>query len=317
MSDWALYLGMAALLCAACSLLGAGLAHLWGVDPSRETPGAGPKGAARRLLLGRMTGFLALLPAVLWLSAAAGDALGREVGAAVCAVYAVVCAMLGFCAMFTSVRHGSKGMAHVCGEELFEHADKLRYALGLLAAVFSAGAMLMSLLRDGQVDVTNGLLMLFSLALLPMLGMHGAGDRLAPVIRGEQQMLAVSSGGVVCAALIAILSLLPGSSLVLSDTMIFVLLALVWLCWLAAWLTLCCMGGAALCALMRRPLERKARSAFGHTLLCMAASAVLALYAQAWLFIIATALCVLCVLMDAIACVAWLRRIGRGFFSRN
>lgn len=43
MSDWALYLGLAALLCAACSLLGAGFAWKWGVDPSRETPGAGKR----------------------------------------------------------------------------------------------------------------------------------------------------------------------------------------------------------------------------------------------------------------------------------
>lgn len=316
MNDWALYLGVSALLCAACSLLGAGLAQLWGVDPSRETPGAGKKGAARRLLLGRIIGFLALLPAALWMSAAIGDALGRETGAAACAVYALACALLAFGALFTSVRHGAKGMAHVCCEELFEHADRLRYALGLLAAVFSAGAMLMALLRDGRVNVSNGLLLMFSLAVWPMMGMQMAADRFAGLIRGEQQMLCVSVGGSVCAAMTAILSLLPGAALVLSDAMILALMAGIWLCWLAAWLVLCRMGGYALCDLTRRPLERKERSALPHTIFCMAASLLLALYAQAWLFAAAAALCAVCTLMDAAACAAWMRRIGRGLFPR-
>ena len=48
MSDWALYLGLAAALCVACSLIGAVLEHIWGVDPSRETPGVRVRHAVRR-----------------------------------------------------------------------------------------------------------------------------------------------------------------------------------------------------------------------------------------------------------------------------
>ncbi|MBQ8618264.1 MAG: hypothetical protein IJ418_12275 [Clostridia bacterium] len=316
MNDWALYLGMAALLCAACSLLGAGLAHQLGVDPSRETPGAEKKGAARRLLLGRLSGFVSMLPAALWMSAAIGDVLGRETGAAVCAIYALACALLSFCALFTSVRHGAQGMAHVCGEELFAQADKLRYALGMLAAVLSAGAMLMSLIRDGQVDVSNGLLLAFSLAVWPMLGIGFAADRIAPVLGGEGQMLPCAMGGPVCAALIAMLALLPGATLVLSGKMILTLMAGVQLCWIFAWLALCGMGAEAMHGLTQRPLERRKRSKLPFMIFCVAASVLLALYAGGWLFVAAAALCMLCVLADVCAMAAWIRRIGRGLFSR-
>ena len=316
MNDWSLYLGAAALLCAVCSLLGAGLAHRWGVDPTRETPGSRAKGAWRRLLLRRISGFLAMLPAALWMSAAAGEAAGKGTGAALCAGYALLCALLGFLAMFASVRRGAKGMAHVCGEELFAAAGKLRHALALLAAVFSAGALLMSLIRDGVVDVTNGHLFLFSAALFPMLSMQLAASRLAPVLRNERQMLPASAGGPVCAALIALLSLLPGASFVPSGNMSLALTGGVWLCWAAAWLTLCGLGGCALHGLLERPFARKRRSALPHTVLCMAASVPLAMYAQAWLFLAAAALCAVCVVADALVCAAWLRRIGRGFFAR-
>lgn len=316
MNDWALYLGVAALLCAACSLLGAGLAHLWGVDPSRETPGARQKGAVRRLLLGRTGGFFSALPAALWMSAAAGEAWGREAGTAICAVYALVCALLAFLTVFTCVRREAKDMAQVYGEELFPAAKKLRHALGMLAAVFSAGAMLMSLLREGQVDVSNGHLFLFAVALWPMMSMQFAAG-FAGAIRNERNMLSAAAGGPVCAALAAILSLLPGAGLVLSDTMRLVLLAGIWLIWAAAWFALCRMGARALHGLLERPLERKKRSMLPHTLACMLLSAALALYAGAWQFILAAALCVLCVFTDASVCLAWLRRIGRGLFSRN
>lgn len=316
MNDWALYLGVAALLCAACSLLGAELGMRWGVDPSRRMPGARPKGAARRLRLGRIAGCFAMLPAALWMSAVADEAWGRKLGAAACAAYALLCAMLGFCALFTSVRHDAADMACVCEEELFPAAGKVRDALGVLAAVFSAGTLLMSLIRDGQVDhVSNGMLFAFSLAVWPMLGMQIAAQHHADVIRSERQMLPAAAGGTICAALVAILSILPGVSLPLSDVMHLTLLALVWLSWIASYLTLCCLGGCALRGLLVRPLARKKKSALLYTLLCLAASVPLALYASAWLFVAGTVLCAVCAVMDALACWAWLRRIGRSFFS--
>lgn len=316
MNDWSLYLGAAALLCAACSLLGAGLAHLWGVDPSRETPGTHAKGAARRLLAGRIWGFLAQLPAALWMSAAAGEIWGRGAGAVVCAGYALLCALLAFEAMFASLRHGAKGMAQVCQEELFAAAGRLRNALGMLAATTCAGAMLMSLIRDGQVEVTNGLLGVFALLMWPMMSMQLAAGRFAGVIRSERQMLSVSAGGPVCAALIAMLALLPGAALVLKTDMILALAALIRLCWAASFIALCSMGGHALHGLTRPAIERRKRSTLPYTALCAAVSVLLALYAQAWLFVLAAALCALCVVMDAAACKAWIRHIGRGLFSR-
>jgi hypothetical protein len=39
------------------------------------------------------------------------------------------------------------------------------------------------------------------------------------------------------------------------------------------------------------------------------------MYADGWLFTATGALCAACVLMDLAACLAWMRRIGRGMFS--
>lgn len=314
MSDWALYLGMAALLCAACSLLGAGFAWKWGVDPSRETPGAAKKGAGHRLLFGCVLGFLVMLPPALWMSAVAGQMLGERMGAFACAGFALLCAMLGFCSAFTSLRHGAKSLAHVCREELFPHAGKARLAIGVLACVFSAGAMLMSILRDGAADVTNAMLLVFSCALWPMLSMRA--DRLTGLIPNERKLLSCAAGGPVCAALIAILALLPGAKMLLSMPVIVALMMSIQVLWLAAWLALCCLGGRALHDLMERPFQMKKRSVLPKRLLCIILSVPLALYAPGWLFIASAALCGACVLMDVVACSAWLRRIGRGFFSR-
>ena len=314
MSDWALYLGLAALLCAACSLLGAGFAWKWGVDPSRETPGAGKKGAGRRLLFGCELGFLVMLPPALWMSAVTGQMLGERMGAAVCAGFALLCAMLGFCAAFTALRHGAKSLAHVCEEEFFSHAGKLRLAIGALACVFSAGTMLMAILRDGEADVTNAMLLVFSCALWPMLSMRA--DRLTGLIQNERKLLSCAAGGPVCAALIAILALLPGAKMLLSVPVIAALMVSVRVLWLAAWLALCCLGGRALHDLLERPFQMKKRSVLPKRILCIILSVPLALYAPGWLFLVSAALCGACVLMDVAACSVWLRRIGRGFFSR-
>ena len=317
MSDWALYLGVAALACAACSLLGAVFSHLWGVDASRETPGTHRHHAGRLLLAMRIQGFAAVLPAGLWIGAHLGQTLGKTGGAIACAGFAVICALLGFLALFTSVRHAGLGLAHVCGEELFEAACRVRQALGCAACAAGAGAVLMSLLREGFVDVSNRHLAVFSCALWPMLSMQMAADRMAPVISSERQMLCAASGGAVCAALIAILMLLPGSSLLMSRRLAAALWVGVKLVWLASWAALVCLSGKSLRALTQRPLARKKRGALVETLLCAAVSIALALAADAWLFVLGAALCACAVIMDAAACAAWLRRIGRGWFLRN
>lgn len=309
MNDWALYLGMAAMLCAACSLLCAGFARKWGVDPSREAPGTGKAGAGARLLRMQALSFAAMLPPALWMSAAIGEKLDARTGAAACAGFALLCALLGFLAIFTSVRHGAKGMDHVCEEELFARAGRVRSLLGLLAALLSAGAMLMSILRDGDASVTNGMLLVFSCMLWPMLSLHNS--RCAEWIGNEHRMLSLASGGVVCAALIAMLALLPGARLALSVPVIILLFAGVRFAWAAAWMMLCLLGGEALHALTARPFPMKKRRLWPKVLLCMALSVPLALFAPGSLFVAAAALCALCMAMDIAACTMWLRRIGR------
>lgn len=317
MNEWALYLGMAAALCMLCSLLGAALSHLWGVDPSREAPGTYTAHALRRQMLARISCFLSALPACLWLGAYLGQILGNAVGAAICAAYALACALLGFLATFVSVRHDGLGMAHTCSEELFEKAKKLRHALGCAACTLSSGALLMSILRDGWVAVTNAHLFVFACALGPMLIMQMGADRIAPMITSERQMLPSSAGSAVSAGLIAMLMLLPGSAMPLRWEIAVALWIAITLIWIISCVTLVRLGGHALHGLLERPFAAKKRGAWPEMLLCAAACVLLSLLAEAWLFIAAAALCALTVLMDVIACTAWIRRIGRSLFSRN
>lgn len=317
MNDWALYLGAAAALCTACSLMGAGFAHLWGVDPSRETSGTHQRHAAARRFSGQLQCFLAALPASLWLGAEAGQRFGALGGALVSAAYALGCAMLGFMAMFVSVRHDGQDMAQVCEEELFDGAEKIRHALGCAACVLGAGAMLMSLLKDGFVVVTNAHLLVFSCALWPMLSMQTAASRIAPSIANEREMLPAAACSAVCAGLFALLMLLPGASLTMRWEMTLVLGIGVALVWIAAWTVLVRLGGKELYGLLKRPFSMKKQRAWPKTLLCAAISIVLALAGGAWLFVAAAALCAGTAAMDIVACTTWLRRIGRSLFSRN
>lgn len=315
MNIWALYLGMAAVLCMVCSLFGAGLMEIWGVDPSREAPGTYRRGAGLRLFAGQIGCFAAMLPACLWLSAEMGQVLGGMNGSLMCAGYALLCTMLGLLALFTSVRHGAGGAACICGDELFSGAEKMHHALGWIAGVFSAGAMLMSLLRDGWVNVSNFQLYLFSAAVWPMLSMQLSADRLAPAIRNERQILPAATWSTMTAALIGVMMLLPGRTLEMSWLVFRLLKAGIALTWMISWAALFRLGAKGLYRLTERPLKRRKRGAWPETLLCAAASIALALYGGAWLFTAAAALCALAVLMDFIACAMWIHRIGRGFFS--
>ena len=317
MNEWALYLGMAAALCMLCSLLGAALAYLWGVDPSREAPGTYTVHALRRQMLARVSCFLSVLPASLWLGAYLGQMLGSVPGAACCALYTLACALMGFLATFVSVRHDGCSMARVCGEELFEKAEKLRHALGCAACVLSSGALLMSILRDGWVAVTNAHLFALACVLGPMLIMQMGAERIAPMVTSEKQMLLASAGSAVSAGLMAMLMLLPGAAMPLRWEIALALWVMITLVWIISCVTLVRLGGRALHGLLERPFAAKKRGAWPEMLLCAAACVLLSLIADAWLFIAAAVLCTLNALMDLLACMAWLRRIGRGLFSRN
>lgn len=310
MSDLALYLGAGALLCAVYSLLGGGLARRWGVDVSRDAPGTLKRGTERRLIVRQTLGLAAALPPALWMSAAVGQVMGWKVGMAVCAAGALLCAMLGFAALFASVRHEGEGAARVCAEGLFPAAGRIRQALGALSATMAAGAMLMSLLQDGRADVTNGMLYAFSCALWPMLSMSVASERLAPVIRSERQMTGAAAVSAVGAGLLAMLALTPSAAVLTGGLTVL----LVRLLWLASWAVLLGQGDRALRALLERPMMQKPRRLWPCTLLCAAVSVLLAGLGGTRVFTLATVLCALTVALDVAGCMGWLERIGRGLF---
>jgi len=316
-NDWALYLGMAGLLLAACSLLGALFGHIWGVDASRDTPGKFKKGAPCMMWVGRVMSFAAILPMALWMGATMEQVLGAQLGALACMGYALACSMLSYGAMFASVRHNAEGMACVCEEELFRHAGKVRLLLGLTAMLLGAGAMLMSIVRDGQVEMSNGLLFVFSSTLWPVIGLQMTANCLACMIQNERQILVCASMGPVGAAMVATLALLPGAETSMNASMMRVVDIGVTIIWVISWMMLCRAGGVALQAIFEHPVSRRRPKLLPMAVLCGVASMPLAAIADTWLFVAVPVVCIIIVLMDISACCAWFARIGRGLFSNN
>ena len=315
MSDWVLYLGMAALLLAACALFGMLFGRILGIDASRSTPGGKQRGAACMMWVGRAMSFAAILPMALWMCATMGQVLGAQLGSLACMSYALACSMLSFCAMFASVRHNAEGMSCVCEEELFRHAGTVRLLLGLTAMLLGAGAMLMSIMRDGQVEMSNGLLFVFSSTLWPVIGLQMTANCLACMIQSERQILVCASIGPVGAALVAALALLPGAETSMNASLASVVEIGVMIIWVIAWMMLCRAGGVALQNLLEHPISRRRPKLLPMALLCAAASIPLAALADTWLFVAVPVVCIAIVLMDIAACCAWFTRSARRMLS--
>ena len=317
MKNWVLYLSMAALLVALCALLGAIFSRILGIDALRDTPGKCKKGAAGMVALGRTMSFTAILPMALWMGATMVQVMGPQLGAMACMGYALACAMLSFCAMFASVRHNAEGMSCVCEEELFTHAGKVRLSLGLTAMLLGASALLMSLMRDGQVDMSNGLLFVFSCMLWPVIGLQMTANCLACMIQSERQILLCATVGPVGAALVAAFALMPGAEMSMNASMEQVVSVAVTVIWVLAWMMLCRAGGVALQGLLEDPVSRRRPSLLLTAPLCALVSVPFALLADQWLFMLVPVVCVAIVLMDISACGVWFAREGLGMFPAS
>lgn len=315
MNNWGLYLGTSALLLAACSLFGALFSHILGIDSSRSTPGRHKRGAACMVWVGRMMSFAAILPMALWMCATMEQVMGAQLGVLACMSYALACSMLSFAAMFASVRHNAEGMSCVCEEELFRHAGTIRLLLGLTAMLLGAGAMLMSIARDGQVEMSNGLLFVFSCTLWPVIGLQMTANCLACMIQNEKQILLCASIGPVGAALVSSLALLPGAEMSMNASLVRVVEVCVTAIWVIAWMMLCRAGGVALQSLFEHPVSRRRPKLLPMAVLCGAASVPLAALADTWLFVVVPVVCIVIVLMDITACSAWLTRSARRMLS--
>lgn len=315
MNDWMLYLGMAALLLAACSVFGVFFSRILGVDASRRTPGSNRRGAACMMWVGRTMSFAAILPMALWMCATMELVLGAQLGVLACMSYALACSMLSFAAMFASVRHNAEGMSCVCEEELFRHAGTVRLLLGLTAMLLGAGAMLMSVVRDGQVEMSNGLLFVFSCTLWPVIGLQMTANCLACMIQNERQILLCASIGPVGAALVASLALLPGAETSMNASLARVVEVGVTVIWVIAWMMLCRAGGVALQCLFEHPVSRRRPKLLPMAVLCGVVSVPLAALADTWLFVAVPVVCIVIVLMDITACCAWFTRSARRMLS--
>lgn len=179
MSDMALFLGVAAMMCAAYALLGGWLERAFGVDASRMTPAV--ERARRRG--GGLLSVLYLLACAalgLLLGMAAAQRLGRAALAGIVASGVLIAAPMSFALLFVSVRHEGKGMG-AAAEALLGPAAG--YAMRALMVLAAAG-LILGVRRPALA---------FAALLLPQT--FWLTEVLAPRIRSEAHMRPIAFGG--------------------------------------------------------------------------------------------------------------------------
>ena len=305
MDERALLVGVGALLCAACSLLGRGLEYMWGVDASRTLHASRALGAA-------YAGFaLSLTPFALWMAAAAVETVGTLGAAALCAAMALAGGTLGFAVLFVSLRC-EEDLSGVAGGELFPAAKKIYCAVSALACVLAAAMMLIALLQGGSVS--GGAIFALSASVWLALCALTPALELRPRIRNEKQARHAAYGAAAVPAMLCVpaVSLLSGMTAHTHGS-----LWLIVLLWLWAWAVLTGFGGWALRGLFASGLPGKARWTDKlYAPLAALLSIALAFFGDARLLAAACAACVLLVLLSAVVCSVWLERIGRGLWRR-
>lgn len=320
MSDWALFWGVAALLCAAYALHGGWLAQRWGVDPSRKTPttleaqSKRHRGGAGLFVIGYViTGFLGSA----LITGAMMDCEGWWTAAALFA-WSVACGTLGFAALFASVR-SAKSVPKIAEEELFPGAKRIMYALELILTASAAGFVVVQCFAgDGEWQLSNAYVFaigsVFWLAVSAMI----PSQMIAPRIRSERSMQRASYGGAVYLGIMVLALDSADRSRIVPQLTAFPLLIWMILLWyFLVVLMMLCLGCDSVKGLLESELPRRRRMPdFAWALLCTAAGIGLGLADGTWLTIVLVTAGAVYVLLAVITCTKWFYRMGRGLFSR-
>lgn len=297
MSDTALFLGVAAMMCAAYALLGSFLEWVWGADPSRRTAGSMHGG-------GRI-GFLMALHVIACAAygGSAGTQMERLLGkTGALLIMVLVCAVvypaLGFSVLFASVRHDGEGLAAVA-ERLYGDAGKT------VAQVLIVIASALLACTPSYSVVQLGLLQTLVLS-----------QFMAPRIKNEKHIRIVAFSGSMAGGMTACF-MLPDF-----EMPVWIREAFTGACLVCGIWSLCMMmnvGTHALLGLMRRNGLQKKKNIVQEILAigCMLILWVTITYFSWQLDFPFTAIIggMIC-LYALLLCIAWMKRIGRGLFSR-
>lgn len=294
----ALFLGVAAMMCAAYALLGGFLEWLWGVDPSRKTVGSMHDSGRIGFLMVLHVAACAVYGAVAGMQM---EQLLGKTGALLIMVFAcaVVYPALGFSVLFASVRHDGEGLAGIA-QRLYGDAGKT--IAQVLIAIASA------------VLVSFPLYAIIHLGLLQTIALS---QIIAPKVKNEAHIQFAAFAGMAASGMTACLLLLNPVDMEQAWAIVFAV-SLVGIMWM-----ICVMMGAGVQALLGlakgNGIQRKERIA--EKLLatgCMFALWFAFLYASYLFSFPFTAILggMICLYVLSL-CMAWMKHIGRGLFSRN
>ena len=321
MSEWALFWGVAALLCAAYALHGGWLAQKWGIDPSRRTRasldvrGRRHRGGAGVYAVGYgMSSFLGALLMV----GSMMDCAGWLTTAVIFVWSTALCGTLSFAALFAGVRC-AKGLPEIAGEELFPAAKKIMHALALLFSAAEMGLVANSFVGSlgSQVDAacvfaSGAVLWLALSAMIP-------AQLIAPRIRSERTMRRASYGGAVCLGVIVLaLDTADRSRLLLQLSAFPLVIWMIILWYFLVGVMMLCLVYDAIVGMLKSELPKKKRvPVFVWVMLCAAMGIALGFIDVQRLLILSCAAGTAYVLLAVVTCTKWFNRIGRGLFSRN
>lgn len=321
MSEWALFWGAAAMLCAAYALHGGWLAQKWGIDPSRkmqaflDARGKKRRGGAGLFVVGY--GMASFLGASLMVSSMM-DCAGWITIAVIFIWSTTLCGTLGFAALFASVRC-AKGLPEIAGEELFPAAKKIMHALALLLTVGGMGLVVNCFVGSigSQVDTacvfaSGAVLWLALSAMVP-------AQLIAPRIRSERTMRRASYGGAVRLGVIVLALDTADRSRLLPQLSAFPLVIWMIILWyFLVGVMMLCLGYDAIVGMLKSELPKKKRVPdFIWVMMCAAMGIALGFIDVQRLLILSGTAGAAYVLMAVATCIKWFNRIGRGLFSRN
>ena len=296
-------------LAAAYVLIGGWLAARWGVDPSRETPGANARPSGARRVPGALAviGHAAIhLWMAFWMFVGLREWMGETVGTVISVLGVSLCGALSFAALFVSVRHETD-LARVAEEELFPAAGKLMYALEALTVIPFSGLPVTGKL----LFVDHRVFCLTVCGVWLAVGMMSASVQLAKAVGSERHMRPATYGSAACAGILWL-----GAFAAKPDDRVVTVAALA--LWAVVWLTAVSLGGHALCGLLQSERPGKKRvPRLVFTLMSAAAGLAIGVLAGEYALLLCGAAGAAWALLAVAVCARWLERIGRGLFLRR
>lgn len=307
-----------ALFCLLYMLLGMRLGRRWGVDASRPTPAAETGRAKSAVLL-----LVRDVAVYAYFALEACRNMEASPSALLClSAMIAMTGVIGYAALFVSIRHEGEGVAAAAGWEIGRMAEKAYHLLALLVSVPALAFVLRGLYASSGTGIPAKKPLSLLCALLFGLSALQNAQLTAEQIAHEEEGGALAMGGVLIAGLMTAASILGGGwpaicgRIMGKETGQILCVGVMLFASICALYALARLALASLHGLFRRELPvRKKLPPAAKAVLELAAIAASAA-GCAWMMDKALWVCacaaVLLMLLSFFVCALWLRRIGRG-----